>query len=127
MPWRSSGRILGGIVAPWPPLRTTGIARAHFGDSSVRLSEMNLTPFRTELRDRPLWRFLLWMLAVSSFAITLVFAWWAVQAAWLSAFEYADVGRLRVAFWVRMGLAIVFFAGTIASVIGAVRAKPRQP
>jgi hypothetical protein len=79
------------------------------------------------VRNRPLWRFLLWMLAVSSFAITLVFAWWAVQAAWLSAFENADVERLRVAFWTRVGLAIVFFAGTIASVTGAVRAKPRQP
>lgn len=73
------------------------------------------------MRSRMWWRALLWALAALSFTITLVLAWWAVQAAWLSAFENADVERLRAEFWARVGLAVVFLAGMVAFVTGALR------
>ena len=40
----------------------------------------------------------------------LVFAWWAVQAVWLSAFTNAEADVLEQRFWIRAIISMVSFA-----------------
>jgi sensor domain CHASE-containing protein len=46
-------------------------------------------------------------------ALAIVFGWWALQAAWLSSFQGADLAALKQRFYLRAAIAAIFLFAPI--------------